>query len=637
MDSAFREAYKMMNQAVTLDENGNHQEAYKLYISTANYITQILESQLSNYDWCNAKSEKLLGLANMSIEGALRINKLIVKQSFDTSPLQARLSSLLSTEQSNLTKNISTVDQALSTNPLPPYETGANNAETSQTDDDNDDLLSILDSLPDVPYNKPGQKYISPPPFDRASTLPNLKISHSKDLNLPPPSDSSSNDSIQRSSHTLPNRSSQKPRSVSLYSLPSDGSLPNVSQPTSVSSTGNNNSSGVLKVSHLDRAEEQNMMLAGKYKRIAQKRTLNTHDRLAMIRAQEENRMIASQQEKMLHKKCQERKLRLEQEVTQEVTRQDTFGNFEIILYGKKDLMKKLSISVREHDVQHNLYSDTSLDAEKQMEAIIHWCLADRSHPISKIVGDAQFNFYSRLTPLNKKMFLASSQEKLSLLPGVESEAKTITGDLTDFLWNLISVLCNVYRVFHSDEGIHFLKTRLSDLLFQPFLKPLKEVYMFIKHSDLSVFKEYLTLHNKDDIGLFTDIKPKYRLGEFPYQPAIEALKDVLEATSPTKKLLLLLSFTQLISSSIKQFYTDSNTSDDKATTLAAIGADDLVPITIYTITRLNRDDLFTELQLLLDVTPEDDLRGSEGYCLTNVCYSTDIIIQRHKDNHGKI
>ena len=182
---------------------------------------------------------------------------------------------------------------------------------------EDDDLLSILDSLPEVPKTE------IPARLNRSATLPILPKASSRDRTPPYASTIHS-----RTSQTLPkNLSLQKPRSASLHNTASD------KQSAPGTRTGDTLSAPVvLTVSHLDRAKEQNVVLAAKYEQRAQKRTLRPQERLEFFRAQEENRMIAQEQEKMLFKKCEERKLRLEEKViSQEV--QSTIGNFEVTEY----------------------------------------------------------------------------------------------------------------------------------------------------------------------------------------------------------------------------------------------------------------------------------------------------------------
>ena len=62
-------------------------------------------------------------------------------------------------------------------------------------------------------------------------------------------------------------------------------------------------------------------------------------------------------------------------------------------------------------------------------------------------------------------MFLATPEERLSLLPGVKAEAEAITIDIKDFLWNLAVVLCNIYRIFYNEVSFFNLIKNLFHVL----------------------------------------------------------------------------------------------------------------------------------------------------------------------------
>ena len=285
----------------------------------------------SNEVWCNEKTEKLLGLALNCIEAAIKINGKQLEQS--AAP----------PEPSIIHPQISDIPPDSVANPNPPdVPPQANTSEPDDEGDDAADLLSILDSLPDIPANKPGKKYQEP--LKRSQTLPALrkKSDHNEPgspgsaIN-PVPGPSVSGGPAARTSHTLPphflnphlppNYFNRLQQTKSLYSpsTPAGHQSPNFSAPLGA----------VLTVSPLEQARQKNLELAAYYERRAQQGRVNPRWRLDLARTQEENLNIAREQEKILAKKLEQRKQRLEQERLEQdaqadETTNETVGAFEV-------------------------------------------------------------------------------------------------------------------------------------------------------------------------------------------------------------------------------------------------------------------------------------------------------------------
>lgn len=624
---------------MTCDMKENYQEAYKHYLATTNFISGELVKRSSNVVWCDDKTEKLLNLALKCIDAAKHLNGKRLEESA-APPELPTIPSSIPQIPAELTSDL---PQALS-------QAGTTEPPTSAAEGDGaPDLLSILDSLPDVPANKPGKKYQAP--IKRSATLPAIRKSPSQDDVTGPASSSNipgqPSSPGRQPSQTLPrnflNKHLPPTFNTATYipQQPSHNQSSYFSSPLGTNLGGTMNSPVVLKVSPMEQARQKNALLAAHYERRAAQGRVNARWRLDLARAQEENLNIARELEKTLAKKSEQRKLRLEQEKLEQEGQDDgngegTVGIYEAILYHKRDHIVKFMISVKEHDVQNRTPSEsvTELPASmSKMESTLAWCFDVKSHPISTAVGNAQFNFYNRIVPLNKKIYMASTKaEKESLYPGIEAEVEAITGDMSEFVLNLTTILYNLYPMFNCEEGVRLLQIKLSDTFYNPFLAPLLETFSFLKEDEIIVFKKYITKHGQDDIRTFPDIKQRYYLGDAPYQAAIDSLLSIPETYSPVTKFKLLTSFLETICSCVKLFYLQSGKSEEEANEIGCLGADDMMPISIYIITRAATPELISELQFLYDATHEDDLNGQEGYCLATVQSSFANIISRERE-----
>lgn len=203
------------------------------------------------------------------------------------------------------------------------------------TVEENSDMLSILASLPEVPANKPGQKYQKP--LNRSATLPILPKSS-------PPEPPAGSDEPRKSS-TLTPRSNRLPANffnpylpANYHSLPSSLSTQDLSGPPlasqrSASADWSSTQPLALKVSPLEQAHQKNLRLAAMYEKRAEQGRVNPGWRLELVRAQEVNLNIAREQEKTLAKKSEQRKQRLEQERLDEqnsAVQDDTIGIYEV-------------------------------------------------------------------------------------------------------------------------------------------------------------------------------------------------------------------------------------------------------------------------------------------------------------------
>ena len=378
----------------------------------------------------------------MCVEAAARINATVIKR------------------QQELTPSNSMTDNAISSTtpagpPLPP-PTETASLEEVMNQEDPDDILSILDSLPDVPANRPGQKY--KPPIKRSATLPVLpkagsddktNLSSTSGTNLGAPRNNPAVPKYQQ--HTLPTRS----RSVYIPPPPVSNDTTYFSSPIGTNLGGTQNNPVVLKVGPMERAKQQNTALAAKYERRAQRGMLRPRDRLELIRAQEENLMIARELEKTLNKKSEQRKQRLELEQAEQSV-ESSMGSFEAVLYCNMEHITKLLAEAKDYDIQFRSWPSTA-DGEEgeinKMQHILAWCFGETSHPMNKAIGEAQFNFYNRLAPLNKKMYMATAEEREVLMPGIEAELEAITGDITVYLKHLTAVFIKLYPMFNCEVG----------------------------------------------------------------------------------------------------------------------------------------------------------------------------------------
>ncbi|KAL5264280.1 hypothetical protein ACHWQZ_G005396 [Mnemiopsis leidyi] len=616
----------------------NYQEAYKHYLATTMFISSEILKGSSSKVWCDNKTEQLLDLALKCIEAAKQINGKQVEQE----DMQSQLSTSLLSNTTSSTTVGSTLPQ------VPDQEcTTEPDVITADTEEnDSADLLSILDSLPDVPANKPGQKYQKP--LDRSATLPSLRSprpDHPKDTpssNVPGASRAAKSKTTLPpnyfNQHLPPNYTSQSlPRHAS--QPPPSAHNPYFSSPLGSNLGGTLNSPVVLKVSPMDQARQKNAVLAAQYERRAAQGRVNPRWRLDLARAQEENLNIARELEKTLARKAEQRKLRLEQEALEEETEERSVGSYEAILYCKTEHIRKFAVSVKEYDTQRRIPTDpdsTDMTPDMRngkMESTFSRCFQDKSHPLSTAVGNAQYNFYNRIVPLNKKIYMASTkEEKVALLPGIQTEVEAITSDVSEFVSNLNVVLHRLYPIFDCEEGCVLLQNKLSDMFYKPFLAPLLETYNFLKEEEMAIFRKYLARHSGDEIQSFPNIKQKYHLGKEPYKESVDCLLAITETSSPITKFKLLISFAETICSCVKDFYLQSGMSEEEATDLSCLGADDLMPISIYIITRAGKPELLSELEFLNNVTNMEDLNGQEGYCLATVQSTFANIIYREQE-----
>merc|ERR1719471_2812105 len=147
--------------------------------------------------------------------------------------------------------------------------------------------------------------------------------------------------------------------------------------------------------------------------------------------------------------------------------------------------------------------------------------------------------------------------------------------------------------MFKKDTSL--IQLKLSEIFYRPFLKQLIETYNFLNEVDMDVYRGYVIARGLDDITAYTDIKPKYHLGESPYQAAIDCISAITETSSPIEKFSLLVNFGQTISESVRQFYLEQGLDEDKAAEISNLGADDLFPITLFVITRVGKPQLISE------------------------------------------
>ena len=291
--------------------------------------------QSSSQVWCDNKTDKLLDLALKCVEAAKQINGKQLEQEDVHSQLS---NSLLSSSTSSTTASSNQLGAPHPTNNTEP------DVKTADTEDsDSADLLSILDSLPDVPANKPGQKYQKP--LNRSATLPSLRTSSLDDTPAGPGDSPSGNvPGISKTASTKktctlpPNYFNQHlPPNYSSQNIPRRGSQPPPSahNPYFSSPLGSNlggtlNSPVVLKVSPMDQARQKNAVLAAQYERRAAQGRVNPRWRLDLARAQEENLNIARELEKTLARKSEQRKQRLEQEALEEENEERSVGAYEV-------------------------------------------------------------------------------------------------------------------------------------------------------------------------------------------------------------------------------------------------------------------------------------------------------------------
>ena len=301
----------------------------------------------SNAVWCDDKTEKLLDLALKCIDAAKHINGKRLEES--AAPPPPHLPTIPSSIPQIPAQHTSDLPQV-------PSQAGPTEPPTSAPEGDGAaDLLSILDSLPDVPANKPGKKY--QPSIKRSATLPAIRKSPSQDdvtapassSNIPGQPSSGTSSPGKQPSQTLPrnflNKHLPPTFNTATYipQQPSHNQSSYFSSPLGTNLGGTMNSPVVLKVSPMEQARQKNAVLAAHYERRAAQGRVNARWRLDLARAQEENLNIARDLEKTLAKKSEQRKLRLEQEKLEQEEQDDGSGEGTVGIY---EVCYKVNINI---------------------------------------------------------------------------------------------------------------------------------------------------------------------------------------------------------------------------------------------------------------------------------------------------
>lgn len=369
----------------------------------------------------------------------------------------------------------------------------------------------------------------------------------------------------------------------------------------------------------MDRAIRDNELLAAKYERQVQRGMSRPTARLELVRAQQENIMLARELEKTIERKSSQRKLRMEQE---EYGNFGVFGTFEAILTSSSAHLETLYNEIKSYDHMNGWVPAlwlSVLEEEEQMRQFVTRCLREQEHPLYKALGEAQFNTYNRLAPLNKKIHgVEGVEEYEALYPGIELELRNVTTDITLYMQRLSDVFRTAYPKFDCEAGVEILNEELTKVFFQPVWKCLITLYSFLSRDTERLLMQYFAHHSTDTIDQF-DIHQRYKLGDNAYSTVMDVVREVPNTTSPLHKLNTLVGLGEQITKCIREHYLGQGMSEGEAAEISCLGADDMIPVCIYVVTRSNVTNLLAEINCLEEIVPDKYLLGAEGYFLMTI------------------
>eukprot|EP00116_Pleurobrachia_bachei_P009693 sb/3469955/ len=208
-------------------------------------------------------------------------------------------------------------------------------------------------------------------------------------------------------------------------------------------------------------------------------------------------------------------------------------------------------------------------------------------------------------------MYLGNAEERETLRPGISAELEMISDDVMNYFRNILTVLHGCYPLLKelSEEDQRATSAQLARTFYSPFLKLLIKMYATSYEADHTLYQTYLQRNSSLSVEHYLDIRDNFKVD---YSVAIETLRKLGDTQSPEEKMALLVQSNQEIPECVYNHHIASGLTEEKAREVSCMGADDLVPVTIYLIAQANIPDLYPELLMLYSVTPEEYVNGGE-------------------------
>jgi hypothetical protein len=193
-----------------------------------------------------------------------------------------------------------------------------------------------------------------------------------------------------------------------------------------------------------------------------------------------------------------------------------------------------------------------------------------------------------------------------------------IIQDVHSFSQRFIEILMKKYWKFESDLLTEELSNAIEKAIFSNGLyhRIISNYQKKYSSHDLRFLQKCEKLKNLTLEDFEVNLKFRLEKQLSPYHKVIDLLKQLNYPSSSSEKINLISKGISEISETVVEYYKDSNEYEKSDLIL---GAEDMLPIFIYCIIKTQCSSIYSILMFLVDFIDEDNIKGSEGYCLATL------------------
>ncbi|NXI34063.1 VP9D1 protein, partial [Galbula dea] len=195
---------------------------------------------------------------------------------------------------------------------------------------------------------------------------------------------------------------------------------------------------------------------------------------------------------------------------------------------------------------------------------------------------------------------------------------KGIVRDIHNAIDRLLALTLLAFEGLTTAAGKDQCLACLEEAFFPPLWAPLLALYRSVLRPREAALARSMERHrhsSPSELGLASRLCPTAP-GCPPYASAVQDLRLIPLETCPRRKLDCIVRALRGICECAEEY---CGTRDSRSPALAAIGADDLLPILSYVVLQTGLPQLLSECAALEEFIHEGYLIGEEGYCLTSL------------------
>lgn len=220
----------------------------------------------------------------------------------------------------------------------------------------------------------------------------------------------------------------------------------------------------------------------------------------------------------------------------------------------------------------------------------------------------------------------------------LKEHLKAIVKDIHIAIDQLLSLCLLSFECLNTATFKDLCLASIEEAFFTPLWSALVALFRKVHKEREQAFEASLRLYRDvlpQDVGVPTKLfpaDPSSLQGSFPYESAVQELKQLVKDCCPQRKLDCIVRTLRLICACAED-YSCLNETDSTPKT-SAIGADDLLPILSFVALRCQCPPLVSECAALEEFIHEGYLIGEEGYCLTSMQSALSYVESLHSGKH---